>query len=184
MSTILIIHGYESDAKQNWFPWIKTELEKNKHRVIVPSFPHSDAPTLEEWREHMKKYKESIDADPVVVGHSRGGAFALRLLEEIHHPIRATFLIASVWETPDNEFAPLMTTFTEKPYDWKTIKKNAGTIHIIHGDNDEYLPLPYAEELQKNLGCGMTVVAGGRHLNAPAGYTEFPALRDSVLALL
>ena len=163
---------------------MKSELEKNKHRVIVPNFPHTDTPTLEEWREYMKKYDDSIDEESVFVGHSLGGAFALRLLETMNHAIRATFLVASVWETQDNEYAPLMTSFTETPYDWKTIQKNGGGIHIVHSDDDKYLPLSYSGELQKNLECRMTVIPGGKHLNTEAGFKEFPALRDVILTTL
>lgn len=183
MSTILIFHGIGGDSQENWFPWLKAELEKQKHRVIVPNFPHPDTPKLDEWLTHIKKYEDSIDTDTVFVGHSLGGSFALRLLETMNHPIRATFLIASVWETQENEYAPLMTSFTEAPYDWKTIQKNGGDMHIIHSDDDAYLPLSYAEELHKNLECRMTIIPEGKHLNTEAGFKEFPALLDFIQAL-
>lgn len=184
MSTVFIIHGFGGHPKENWFPWLREEVEKRGHRTIVPAFPNSDAPHLHEWLEHMKKYEDSIDEETVFVGHSLGGMFILRLLEHMTKPIKAVFLVATVTGPLDGkDFAPLMESFTTPPLDHKLIKKNGGTIHVLHTDNDPYIALKNAEDLAKNLGVTVQVIHGGGHLNASAGFTTFPILRDSILSL-
>jgi len=185
VSTIIIFHGIGGNSEENWFPWIKETIEKKGHRVIIPDFPHADKPELHEWFAHMEKYQESIDDQTIFVGHSLGGIFALRLLEKQHTPIRATFLIASVTnETDGGEYAPLMTSFTVPDLHLETIKKNGGKFHVLHADNDPFIPLQNAEKLARTLGAAITIIPNGKHLNVSAGYTEFPILRDAILSAL
>lgn len=185
MSTVFIIHGFGGSPQENWFPWMKKEIEKEGHRVIVPEFPNSDEPNLDEWREHMNKYEDSIDEDTVLIGHSLGGMFILRFLENRTKPIKAVFLVATVTGPSDGlDLAPLMTTFTTPPLNLDAIKKNGGEIHLLHGDNDPYIPYKNAEQLSKNLGATLEVVNGGGHLNASAGFEHFPKLLESIISIV
>src|SRR3989338_5795089 len=110
MATIFIFHGIYGNPDENWFPWLKRELEQAGHEVIVPAFPNADKPQLEEWLKFFDQYNKKLDANTIFIGHSLGGAFALRLLERMIQPIYACFLIASVSGVMGNEFDPLMTT--------------------------------------------------------------------------
>ncbi len=162
---------------------MKTEIEKSGHRVIIPHFPHTDAPNLDEWLKHMEKYDESIDEQTIFVGHSLGGLFALRFLEKRTTPIRATFLVACVTSPSDGlDFAPLMTTFTTPPFDFATIKKNGGSMHMLHGDNDPYISVNHAEQMATNIKATLELIKGGAHLNISAGFAQFPLLRDKILS--
>lgn len=181
MSTVFIIHGYGGNAEENWFPWLKKEIEKEGHRVIVPNFPDSDTPNLDAWMTHMHAYEDSIDHETIFVGHSLGGMFILRLLETLQKPIKATFLVASVTGPTDGrELAPLMTTFTASPLNIDIIKKNGGSMHLLHADDDPYIELEHAKKLASKLHATITVIEGGKHLGANAGFTRFPLLLSSI----
>lgn len=39
MANVIIIHGAYGNPEENWFPWLKKELEKLDCRVFVPKFP-------------------------------------------------------------------------------------------------------------------------------------------------
>ena len=66
------------------------------------------------------------------------------------------------------------------------------TLAIIHGslgspEDREQKALANEQAytiMAKNLGVNIELIKGGGHLNASAGFTEFPVLRDSILALL
>ncbi len=182
MTTIFIFHGVGGNSKENWFPWLKKQLETEQCRVVVLDLPHSDHPDLTEWSDYFRQYEELVDEQTIFVGHSLGGAFALRLLERMPKPIRACFLVAPVWGVMGNQFDPQMETFTVPPYDWKTIRKNSKQFSVLHADNDPFIKLSQAEELAKHIDTEVTLVRGGGHLNANAGYTEFPFLLEKITA--
>jgi predicted alpha/beta hydrolase family esterase len=184
MATIFIFHGVGGTSQENWFPWLKQELEAQGHPAIVPNFPQTESPDFNTWMKHTERYEESFDENSILVGHSLGGALALRLLEHIKVPLKATFLVASVSGLTGSQFDPLMVTFNTAPYDWSAIKKNGGAFHVLHTDNDPYIPLEKAETLARNLGVNVTLIPGGGHLNQSTGFTEFPLLRDQILSCI
>lgn len=182
-STVFIFHGVGGHSQENWFPWLKKELETQDCRVIIPDFPHADHPTLDEWLDHFRQYERQLDERTIFVGHSLGSAFALRLLERMRQPIHACILTAPVWGVMGNDFDPIMKTFTKQPYDWPVIRRNARRFTVIHGDNDPYIRLSLAEELARNLGTTVEIIPSGGHLNTTAGFAEFPLLLEHITAL-
>lgn len=184
VATIFIFHGVSGHPEENWFPWLKTRLEKEGHQVIVPHFPHADHPQLDEWLAFFEQWKPLLNDRAILIGHSLGSAFALRLLEQSAQSVGATFLVASVWGVMENQFDPLMTSFTEAPYDWPKIRSNAGKICVIHSDNDPYIALEKAQALAENLNAPVTLVKNGGHFNTEAGYTTFERLLELIEPVL
>ena len=181
MSTVFIFHGIGGSPEENWFPWLKIELEKSGSTVIIPQFPDPDRPSLNEWMEHFKLYHSSLNPESILIGHSLGATFALRLLESIGKAVKATFLVAPVsGRKMGREYEPLMMSFTDKPFDWETIRKNAGSITILNSDNDPFIPFTSAERLAENLASTISVIRGGGHFNASAGFREFPELLEMI----
>jgi len=70
MINVVIIHGSYEYPKENWFPWLKKELEKLHCRVFVPKFPTPENQTLENWFRIFENYEKYLNEDTVVVGHS------------------------------------------------------------------------------------------------------------------
>lgn len=95
MKNIFIIHGTEGYPEENWFPWLKEKLETKGHAVFVPQFPSPPIvpAKIAEWFEVLEQYKQYIDEDTVIVGHSLGGIFTLRILEQLNHPVFAAICI-------------------------------------------------------------------------------------------
>lgn len=70
MKNIFIVHGVGGHPGENWFPWLKMELEKENKRVLVPQFPTPANQTLTEWMKIVEQYRGYITPDTIVVGHS------------------------------------------------------------------------------------------------------------------
>ncbi len=183
---VFIFHGTEGHPQENWFPWMKKELEAKGCVVTVPQFPSPPvlAAKVSEWFEVFHQYMDSLDGDTIIIGHSLGGVFTLRVLEKLKQPIKATFFVgAPVGVRPilnyDRDVA-----FSGFDFDWETIKKNAAHFVVFQSDDDPYVSLGNGEELAKQLGVKLSFVPNAGHFNQRAGYTEFESLRDKVTKVL
>jgi predicted alpha/beta hydrolase family esterase len=152
MTTIFIIHGSYGHPEENWFPWLKTELEKDKHKVFIPKFPTPEGQTLHNWLKVFKPYEKHLDENTIIIGHSLGVAFLLSVLEKRDKPIKAAFFVSGCIGSLNNPlFDNINKSFTEKEFDWKHIKEKCPKIVIFHSNNDPYVPLEKAKELAKKL---------------------------------
>lgn len=84
MPTAFIIHGSYGNPKENWFPWLKNELENKGFQVFVPQFPIPKQEdqnkawgghNLNAWISTLKKYSKYINENTIFIAHSRGCVF-------------------------------------------------------------------------------------------------------------
>lgn len=182
MATIFIIHGIDGSPEENWFPWLKAELEKRGNKVIVPQFPNGKNHTLERWLETFSTYEKEMSSETIFIGHSVAVAFILTLLEK--HKAQAAFLVAGfLGPLGLPEFDERNKTFTERHFDWPAILTNCPHFELFNSDNDPYIKLSMAEALSTHLQTPYTLVKGAGHFNQSAGYTKFELLHTQIKAL-
>jgi hypothetical protein len=181
VTNIFIIHGAYGHPGENWFPWLKTELEKLGCRVFVPKFPTPKGQSLENWLKVFGNYREHLNENSIVIGHSLGPAFLLNILEELDKPIKAAFFVSGfVGLLGSPEFDEINKTFVDKSFDWQKIKQNCPKFFVFHSDNDPYVPLEKAKQFAKNLGVKVVLVKNAGHFNEKAGYIKFPLLLGKI----
>src|SRR3990167_5523753 len=88
MKRVFIIHGWGSNPKDDWFPWIKKELESKGFKVEIPVMPNTDEPKVNEWVGFLKKIVKNPDKDTYFIGHSIGCQTILRYLENLDKKIK------------------------------------------------------------------------------------------------
>ncbi|MDD5721113.1 MAG: alpha/beta hydrolase [Candidatus Pacebacteria bacterium] len=186
INNVFIFHGTEGHPQENWFPWLKEKLEEKGCKVIVPQFPTPAVVPAKifEWFEVLKNYEQDIDENTIIIGHSLGGVFALRVLEKLKYPIRAVFLTG----TPIG-VKPILnydrdSSFSGFDFDWNTIKNNSKHFTVYHSDNDPYVSLGNGEQLAKELGVELSFIPNAGHFNARAGYLTFPDLLEKIRKIL
>lgn len=189
MRNIFIIHGSYGHPGENWFPWLKSELEKLGHRVFVPAFPVPKTETpgghkLDLWMKVLDGYKEYIDNEAIFVGHSRGCLFTYRILEQ-QIPLYAAFLVAP-WITKYLSKGWTRDNSSQKdPFDWEKMKKGAGHIEVFQSTNDE-IPVAEGKEVAKNLGAEFILVKDAGHFNVATDpkFREFDLLLERIKKIL
>ncbi len=178
---VIIIHGSYGSPNENWFPWLKTELEKFGHSVFVPNFPTPKGQSLENWMKTFKEFRQYLDKDTVLVGHSLGPAFILNVLEKLDKQVKAAFFAAGfVGNLGNPEFDEINKSFADKEFNWNKIKENCPLFSVFQSDNDPYVPMEKAEGLAGYLGVEPIIVREADHFNEKAGYLKFPEILEKI----
>lgn len=181
MPNVIIIYGTGGNPEGNWFPWLKSELEKLDYKVFVPEFPTPKNQSLENWLDVFKNYEQYLNKDTTVIGHSLGAAFILNILEKLNHPIKSAFLVSGFLGLLNNpEFDELNKTFTIKPFNWDKIKNNCTRFYVINSDNDPYVPIEKGEELAEKLNVRLDIIKNAGHINSESGYDKFKLLLEKI----
>ena len=187
MKNALILHGAANDHTGNWFPWLKKELENKGYKVWSPDLPNSDVPNLRGWLNVIFSNKDwSFDRESVIIGHSAGATFILRILEKLPDKIkiRKAILVAgpaNIGTIPD--YFPYKKEMVTTPFNWNKIRNSCEKFYFIHSDNDKY---QCGEEsgniFLKNLGGELIIKNGQGHFNLEVSpnYNKFPILLEII----
>jgi hypothetical protein len=186
MKNAFIFHGTEGNPKENWFPWLKEKLEEQGHKVYIPQFPSPpNIPAkIAEWFDVLKNYEEYINEDTILIGHSLGGIFTLRVLEKLQHQVKAAIFVG----TPIG-VRPILNydrdnSFSSFSFNWPSIPKKAKHFLVFQSDNDPYVALENGNELAKHLNVELNFVPNAGHFNTRAGYTKFDLLLEKLKPIL
>ena len=179
---VFIFHGIYGSPDENWFPWLKSELEAKGCVVHIPHFPTHENLKPEDWWKAFEPYEKHLDDDSILIGHSLGCAFALKVIEK--HPVKAGFFVAPAFGKTQNEFTPMMAPIADQEFNWEMIRSHCPQSVIFHADNDPYLPKEKAEELAHQLHSQVTWISSAGHFNATSGYRKFPLLLERIEGVL
>lgn len=180
MKTAVIFHGTGGHPEENWFPWIKKELEKLNYTVIIPHFPTPANQTPESWFEVINMYLNSIISDSILIGHSLGGAFLLRVLESSENRVKAAFFVAVPIGVLPIKYYKTDKPFIGTPFNWEKIRQSATKFFVFHSDNDELVSLGNGSSLAKNLNTELILIKNAGHFNTKSGYIKFELLLNKI----
>ncbi len=181
MKTALLIHGAFGSPEENWFPWLKEHLAAAGFKVIVPTFPTPENQNLITWEAIVEPYVASLNKDSIIVGHSLGVPFGLRVLELIKQPIAGFYAAAGFVELLKNDtFDAINHTFTQRRFNWKEINQKSCNFYVYHSQNDPYVSWGCAKNLAGYLNVEITEIPNGGHLNEGMGFTEFSQLLSDI----
>jgi predicted alpha/beta hydrolase family esterase len=179
---VFIIHGYSATPTDNWFPWLKGELEKKGFDVFVPQMPNTDNPKIQEWLPYLQSLVGKCDKNTYLVGHSLGTITILKYLESLPKNQKAggIVLVGGFSETIGFE---KLSSFTASPLDYKKVKKTAGKIIAIHSTDDESVPYKFAQIIRDKLGAELITMHNAGHINKKSGYLQLPEALESILKI-
>ncbi len=141
MKRVIIVHGWSGSPDTNWMPWLKAELEKLGHEVLVPNMRDTDNPIIEHWVPHLAQVVGVPDSDTYFVGHSIGCQAILRYLETIDIAVGGA-LFVSGWfnleNMEDEKEEEIAKPWIEIPIDLEKVKSVLPKSTLIISDNDPY----------------------------------------------
>ncbi len=144
---IIFAHGNGGGtAKDNWFPWLKTELERLGLKVIAQTFPDNDLARASIWLPFLKKL--SADKNTIIIGHSSGAVAAMRYAQK--NKLLGSILIGASY-TDLGDAKEKASGYYDKPWDWEEIKNNQKFIVQFHSTDDPYIPVSEAHFIRDHL---------------------------------
>ena len=195
----VIFHGSFGNVNGNWFPWLKSELEKLNQQVILEQFPIDDyevitrqghlVPSknqnLSNWLKTFKKNvqpKINCEDKLVFIGHSLGDVFILHLIDKYNLKLEAGIFVSpfltllnekDIWQ-----FDHVNGSFYKTDFGFKKLKEFIKKPYVIYGDDDPYVNVKHPVNFAKKLDSKAIVIKNGKHLNEESGYTKFPLILE------
>lgn len=163
---IIGIHGYKSSPRLNFWPWLEDELKKRGHEVLIPELPDPENPDPDAWTKALVESARVLTDNDIVVGHSLGGAAALRFLEaaEARTTPKACVLISTPWFIKDDRFRG----FFLSDLDHDVLMWRASRFHILHAKDDRVIPLDHAQKYAQVFHATLTTPEAGAHFQGAA----------------
>ncbi|MCH2188247.1 alpha/beta fold hydrolase [Candidatus Gracilibacteria bacterium] len=186
MKKALILHGWDGDSQNNWFPWLKEELKNRGYETIIPDLPSSSLPKLSEQLGAIEKYASELHEGDVIVGHSLGCQLATQFIEKHALKNLTVLLVAPTYSGLGEElgretFGDAYETISQY-YDTPNTFEDLQNTHVVFlSENDPYINLQNAEEYYCQFSDMEFVEFSNKgHFNSTAGVFELPELLEYV----
>ena len=190
MKKVYMIHGWDETSGENWFPWLRKELESRGFEVIALQMPDADLPHIEKWVPALKNIVKDPDESTYFVGHSMGCQAIIRYLETLPRETRiggavfvAGFLrhITNLEQEPD--VLDVDREWAETPIDFAKARSHLSKSVAIFSTNDPCVSFDNREDFQQKLGSEIITLQNKDHLDADDNAFKLPEVLEAVLKM-
>ncbi len=173
----MIIPGNgNTDISENWFPYVKKNLEALGMRVIAKNMPDPDLARQSFWvpfiEKELKGYQNSI-----LIGHSSGAVAILRYLEN-HKTLGA--IIVGACHTDLGDEKEKKSGYFDDEWHWDKIKENAKWIVQFASTNDPYIPIEEARYIRDRINSEYHEYTDQGHFGSDVNKIEFPEIVEII----
>jgi predicted alpha/beta hydrolase family esterase len=183
MTKVVLVHRWGGSPESDWYPWLKSEIEKRGAKMIIPQMPNPDYPQIEPWVSTLQKTIPHLDEHTYLVGHSIGCQTILRYLERVHETeeVGGVVLVApwtklkpESYEKPEEK--AIAKPWLETPIDWKKIFCHDHNTTCIFSEDDPYVYIEEAEFFRNKLNADIILEKDMGHFTIYDQMTTFPQL--------
>jgi len=143
---VFIVHSWEAHPGDEWYPWMKKELEKKGFHVEVPQMPNTDEPEINAWVSFLKEKVGKPDSETFFVGHSIGCQAIMRYLESLPLGVKVGgvvfvagwFHLTGLETEEEKETAK---PWLETKIDFAKVNKHTKNFVAIFSDDDVFVPV-------------------------------------------
>jgi predicted alpha/beta hydrolase family esterase len=187
MRNAIILHGQPSKeeyydptmpsmSNAHWIPWLQSQLLKNDIAAATPEVPFAYEPDWDLWVKEVERF--NITPQTIIVGHSRGGDFWLRYLNE-HSDVKVGKVVLVA---PSLGFLTLNDNYFGEFEIDPVLAERTGGITLFHSDNDGENMVKTAEKLIATItNLKQKQFHLGHFTSNSMGTTEFPELLAELL---
>lgn len=170
---VIFLHGNGNSTPQdNWFPYLKIELEKCGLTVVDRQFPDADLARTYYWLPFLKNELQA-DEHSILVGHSSGAVAAMRFAEE--NKIMGSVLVGAYHTHLEMEKEKASGYF-DLPWQWNAIKNNQQWIIQFASTDDPWIPIDEPRFIHKQLKSEYYEYNDQGHFGGDSHKKTFPKL--------
>ena len=176
----IIIHGSFGSKDGNWFPWLKSELEKLNKNVIVPQMPIGVGnQNYNSWASVLDGL--NIDENTIIIAHSIAPVFVCKYL--ITNKIKVKKLLFVCGFNNYLGVDPDFDAVNESMFidNIGKVKDYCNNIICYYSDNDPYVRFEVEKDFADMVSNEQIIIKNGGHLNAESGYTKFEEILNGVI---
>lgn len=177
---VFLIHGWEGNPRNHWFPWLIAELKAHYFDVDALTMPTPATPHVKEWIATIKDAVGMPDERTYFIGHSLGCIAIVRYLESLPKKAKVGGAIF-VGGFSGNISIPELAEFyanPEQPIDFARVKSICSKITTIFSDDDTVVPLAKGISFAKALGAKVIIEKGKGHFCKDDGVTALPTVLE------
>lgn len=179
----LVLHGSFGSPFGNWFPYLRSELEKRELTVYTPDMPIGVGyQNYDNWSKVMDAYVSAgvVNENTIVFAHSIAPVFICKYLVKHNLRVKRLVLVCGF-----NNYLGINEEYdavNESMYfeNLSNVKKYCDDIVCFYSDNDPYVTFEKEKEFADLIADKQIVIPNGGHLNAESGYSEFKELLEYI----
>ena len=155
----VLLHGFNGSPDGVFFPWLKSQFDKQGIKYQCPSLPNPQNPTEDEQVNFVLQNCK-FDENTVLFGHSLGAVVAMKVAEKLKHKI-AGLVLAGGFVNPDfkDRPRPFHNTFKWE-FDFKEIRRNVNFVKILSDPNDYAVYFEQGKILKEKLEASLSEEPG------------------------
>jgi predicted alpha/beta hydrolase family esterase len=187
---VIIVHGWDGAPEEGWFPWLKGQLKSHNIEAVIPTMPHPERPTIEDWITTLRDVINEADEQTFLVGHSIGCQTILRYLSQQDRVVGGAIFVGG-WFTlsleamPDVESREIAAPWLDvSDLNFERVRRLVPHSVAIFSDNDPLVPRENEQLFTDRVGSEVLVVARRGHFSGEDGILELPEVWDRLLAMI
>jgi predicted alpha/beta hydrolase family esterase len=180
------IHGM-AHATDFFFPWLRHELEGRGCRTLAPEFKDAWDPDYADWKSTFERELATSwnkKDDLVLLGHSLGGFFVLRLLGDSAGAPWTKKLVAIILISSTALTQPKRKKFYAEPITWENVRRCPIRVITVYSNDDRNVERAHqdliVQELKSMPEFEFREFMGFKHFMMP----EAPPIAEAAFALL
>ena len=187
MKQALLLHGWEWNWNNHWFPWLKKHLQAKWYTVYNPNLLSADYPEIEEQLLDIQDIQlEKWDS---IIWHSLGCQLWLKYIEKHKlQDLRIIFVAPSYNSLADEIGEPVLwnafmsvSTYFDTQYDFHELNKLWNSYTVFLSEDDPYINNFSAKEFYSQIENINFVSFKNRwHFNTSAWITELPDIDEYI----
>jgi predicted alpha/beta hydrolase family esterase len=167
MKKVYLVHCWESNSEENWYPWLKYKLEERNLDVLVFNMPNTKHPKIEVWVKYLETKIKDVDEETYFIGHSIGCQTIMRFLEKLHKNKK---IGGCIFVAPWFNLINLEPEEMETARPWLNIEihldrviEHCNKFLALFSSNDPYVPISDKELFKDKLNAKIVVEKNRGH---------------------